>query len=373
MITEREIVEKLKNEGAKLLPMTLELENTLVSAAKKIIYRTNTIDEPDAFLKGTYRSKEFLFVAEIKCRTSSKIVLQAADQALRMTYAVAEDLGKVNPLVIAPWLSEENLDLLEKEGVSGIDLSGNGIITIPGEVIIVRTGKPNKYPDSRVVRNVYNGATSLVARAFLLSPKYKSSNDILHAIHSKNGKITQPTISKAVSQLIEDLIISKDEKGLRLLQPSKLMDKLTKEFVPPKLKARVKMKLIDSPVGQSLTLAAAKAGQEIVLTGAQSADLFTSFVKEPISSFYVSGSIQALLNSLYANYEIDSRFPNVELLETEDPTVFFDSRNAGGPIASSIVQSWLELSAGDKRQQDAAKKIEEKILSELEIKLKDSV
>ena len=57
---------------------------------------------------------------------------------------------------------------LEREGVSGLDLCGNGVVTVPGEWLVYRTGKPNLYPQSFPIKNVFRGASSLVARVFLL-------------------------------------------------------------------------------------------------------------------------------------------------------------------------------------------------------------
>lgn len=75
--------------------------------------------------------------------------------------------------------------------------------------------------------------------------------------------------------------------------------------------------------------------------------------------------------------EESSRFPDLELIETRDPTVYFDCRGvdttsrataqaSGGTLANaSPVQCWIELSAGDKRQQDASATVREGIIENL--------
>ena len=52
-----------------------------------------------------------------------------------------------------------------------------------------------------------------------------------------------------------------------------------------------------------------------------------------------------------------SRFPNLELLETEDETVYFDARQQGGFWWTSPVQVYLELMSGDKRDREAAEQV----------------
>jgi hypothetical protein len=58
----------------------------------------------------------------------------------------------------------------------------------------------------------------------------------------------------------------------------------------------------------------------------------------------------------------DDRFPNLELIETEDDRVYFDSREERGFCWASPVQAYLELMAGDKRDQETAVQVRDRIL-----------
>lgn len=51
---------------------------------------------------------------------------------------------------------------------------------------------------------------------------------------------------------------------------------------------------------------------------------------------------------------INSRFPNVTLIETEDPTVYFDMRIRNQNSIASPIQVYLELMSGDKREKETA-------------------
>lgn len=51
---------------------------------------------------------------------------------------------------------------------------------------------------------------------------------------------------------------------------------------------------------------------------------------------------------------LPERFPDLELIDTRDPTMFFDSRDGDTVSASSPLQCWLELQTGNKRQCEAA-------------------
>ena len=57
------------------------------------------------------------------------------------------------------------------------------------------------------------------------------------------------------------------------------------------------------------------------------------------------------------------RFPNLELIETEDETVYFDGRQEENFWWVSPVQVYLELMAGDKRDQETAEQVKSYILN----------
>jgi hypothetical protein len=59
------------------------------------------------------------------------------------------------------------------------------------------------------------------------------------------------------------------------------------------------------------------------------------------------------------------RFPNLELLETEDETIYFDARKEESFWWASPVQVYLELMAGDKRDQETAEQLKTLILNDV--------
>ena len=59
-----------------------------------------------------------------------------------------------------------------------------------------------------------------------------------------------------------------------------------------------------------------------------------------------------------------NRFPNLELIETEEETVYFDARQQGEFWWSSPVQVYLELMSGDKRDQEAAEQVKSLLMKD---------
>jgi len=60
-------------------------------------------------------------------------------------------------------------------------------------------------------------------------------------------------------------------------------------------------------------------------------------------------------------------FADVELLETDEPGYYFGNDVDKGIRWAGKVQTWLELSAGDARQREAAEDIRRQILSEVKV------
>jgi hypothetical protein len=73
--------------------------------------------------------------------------------------------------------------------------------------------------------------------------------------------------------------------------------------------------------------------------------------------------LEALLERLPGSQT--DRFPNLELIETEDETVFFDARQEGNFWWASPLQAYLELMAGDKRDRETADQLKSFIINSL--------
>ena len=86
--------------------------------------------------------RSFQFATELRTQHSTQF-----EEALHRIVQIARDTSYY-PMLVTPYLREAQLEELRQQQVSGIDLSGNGVITIPGKLFVYRTGKPNKFPDS---------------------------------------------------------------------------------------------------------------------------------------------------------------------------------------------------------------------------------
>lgn len=312
--------------------------------------------DPDAELVLRWQAKEFRFAVECRPLSTPKEIAAAADAAKQ-----ASRPPRSYPLVLAPYLSEPQMRRLEEQEVSGLDLSGNVLIVVPDQIFVCRTGAPNQFRRAGVIKNVYRKNSSIVARVFLLKPQYESISQLIDEIIARGGDVAQATVSKVCSSLDQDLVIERAKgesprtRSLRLIQPEKLLELVTANYVSPRIKQRLiaKASLSSDQFRRRLMEWGRETGEKAVLTGSSSAGEYAVMAREPIQSFYCS-NLDSLLKCVGPQLEETSRFPNVELIETDDDFVFFDARDT---LAASPVQSYLELMRGDKREQETAKQI----------------
>ena len=353
MLQEVDILEALRAGEVRLPPLEVELVGVEPEFGS-----VRESGRPDAFVDVRWRERVVRFVAELKVQATPKMFRAALDELRR--YA---DASGMRPLLVTAYLAPERLDELESREVSGIDLCGNGVVVVPGDVLVFRTGNPNRFPAGRSIRNVYQGASSLVARAFLLQPRYESVQKVLDEVTERGGRVSLSTVSKVLKVLEEDLVIRREGRVSELLQADELLGRLTDRFKPPRIDARKKYRWRGSP--EELRGALGDSSPRLVLTGAASADEFAVMPREKTMQFYCTaiGPIELRLGD---KLEESPRFPDLELLETRDPTAYFDARRTNGVPVASPVQCWLELLSGDKRQQDASRMVRQRIEDDLE-------
>ena len=172
------------------------------------------------------------------------------------------------------------------------------------------------------------------------------------------------TVSKSLKALDEDLIVER-RGSIRLLQPDKLLEKLGENYVPPKIKERVRLKVSEEniTIKELLLKQSQELGLPLVATGTSSVEQIAVMQRGDLLSVYCP-SLEILLKRLSGSQS--DRFPNLELVETEDETVYFDARQEDYFWWASPVQVYLELMAGDKRDRETAKQVKSYILHDLQ-------
>jgi hypothetical protein len=327
---------------------------TLVAAKREPVRKGQPkTPEADATIELRWEKKAFRFAVECKAVSTPKEIASASETAKR-----SSSPPRSFPMIFVPYLPASQLRLLQERQVSGIDLSGNALIVVPGEILVSRAGAPNNFRRAGVIKNVYRKNSSIVPRVLLLKPQYDSITAVMDEIKSRGGSITQATVSKVCNSLDQDLVIERTKgrlprtRSLRLLQPDKLLELLTENYAPPSINQRLTAKTTLTPdrFSRRLMECGREAAAKAALTGSSSAGQYAVMAREPIQSFYCS-NLERLIERLGPDLEGTSRFPNIELLETDEDWVYFDVHEN---LAASPVQTYLELMQGDKREQETA-------------------
>ena len=289
-------------------------------------------------------------------------MLNAAAKLARATNAL-----NLDGLLIIPYLSDENAKLLEDLKVNCIDLCGNGTIQIQDRIFITKRGYQNRFQEQRSIRNVYRGDSSIAARAFLIRPTFSSLNELHEFIMENNGHITLSTISKVVKELENNVVISKEGKQLRLLQADKLLGLLSMNYRPPKIISRWigKAQVPSNELWRQLASADSAGFAKVCQTGRSSTMQYTAMAEGPLCSIYTNVSPEELLKYCDLPHLETNRFSNLEIIQTDENWPFFDRRIRESSIFASPAETYLELSKGDKRQQQGAQQIEAAILKGL--------
>jgi hypothetical protein len=345
MISEAEILDELES-GIEFSPLSIRVKSS---------YPRSSELEIDAIIEVESEDQRYEFAAELRARSTPRAFEDALN---RLRQTVGENYY---PMLIVPYLRERQLEQLAEEQLSGIDLSGNGIVCIPGKLLVFRTGKPNKYPDSAPTKYAYRGTTSLVARTFLCRPSFGSLADIGEEIETRGGSIAVSTISKALKRMESDLIVVREYDEIRLRQPEKLLEQIRESYREPKV-TRTFTCSMNCPL-EKLILAAGKKNK-LVLSGRSSVDAYAVMGRDEWPILYTP-RIDRLLAKWGTNVEETARFVELELRQTDDPTVYFDARMQQDLPYASPMQTFLELSAGEKREREVAAQVRDFILRNL--------
>ena len=166
----------------------------------------------DALVEASWRGCKARFVVESKSLSTPKAFRNG------LNLLKTETLPKGYwPLLFLPFLGEQQLQELEQEQISGIDLCGNGVVVVPGKFAVFRSGERNRFSSSAPIKNIYRRNSSMVARVFLSCPTYKTVQEICSEINRRNVLVDRwkkrpmslSTVSKSLKPPEDDLIIDR--------------------------------------------------------------------------------------------------------------------------------------------------------------------
>lgn len=299
----------------------------------------------------------YRFVVESNLRSTPEVVRNAMYQAKS-----AQQPGEW-PLIQVPFLSPDRIEELERGGVSGVDMCGNGIVVVPDRLYVMRTGAPNRYPDTRPLNNPYRGRSAMVARMLLTRPRWESLSELADATEAAGCKVSMAQTSKTVQALKEDMIVSKSKTAITLSNPLSLLDRLGSEWRQLVSPRRQFLRL--PPNSEWARALESNPQLQWSLTGEASVKRYTMFAQSGPRRIAVS-NLSLALPLVGGVPEKVPNFADVELVETNEPGYYMGNEIAEDGVRwANKLQTWIELQAGDGRQRDAAGDLREQLLREV--------
>ncbi len=351
MLSKRQALELLRAGAVSLDPLEIELLQ---------LEGTSGGSRVDWLLGLTFDGRTRIFTVEYSRLSTPRSINQAIAQLQRWKTTEGGDVASL-PLLMAPYLNDETLGLLLREGISGIDFSGNGLIYVPGDWFILRTGAKNRYPTSSSIRRVYQGKSSLVGRVLLAEREFGSVGEVRDAVENRGVEIALSTVSKVLARYEEDLLVAK-KPTVRLIQAERLLENLRSDFRQPVARDRIVGKAAIEP-GSLARLFDWSRDRRIRVAADGRSRYVLMASSRPMTRLYVSQ-----LGDVAEQIDLDesSPFANLEVISTDDPSVFFDLRQKEGVDWTSPLQVYLELANGDKRERETAYQLLTTILEERE-------
>jgi hypothetical protein len=166
--TEKEMIDQLRRGNVSLPPLAIRF----------LEEQPNTLD---AYVEASRRKNTSRFAIECKSISTPR----AFRDGLNLLRSMSLPKG-YRPMLVMPFFSDLQLQELEREGISGIDPCGNGVVIVPGMFSVFRNGAKNRFSSSAPIKNIYRKNSSMVGRVFLTLSRYGTVQEICSEINRRN-------------------------------------------------------------------------------------------------------------------------------------------------------------------------------------------
>jgi len=302
----------------------------------------------------------FKALVEIKNVSTPKEISLAVNQL--STFINRLNDKEIIPLTIVPYMRREQAYKLQQNGISWIDLCGNMMIKVGGKIYIERSGKKNQFPDTAPIKKIFEGTSSLVSRALLLKKElFRSFYEVVDFINQRGVDITLSTISKVISSLEEELLITKIDSGIVVNNREKLLDKLVEGY----------RTYTERNENKTYTFAIDESQINILFfseVDCASCGFYAAKHKELATTdritIYVKSINEArkVFERSRVEFKPDTEFGQLDLIETRNPCVWFNLQGKPDYSVVDDIELYLEMMIDTPRGPKIAEILKERIL-----------
>ncbi len=305
-------------------------------------------------------------MAEVHFSNGNKITLlieakdngqpRNARDAANKLFRYREHFPHAYPVFAAPYISPETAEIIARQDVGYIDLSGNSRLTFD-HVYIRREGWPNKFAKRRDLRSLYSAKAERLLRVLLLEPKRVWRLAAL--AKAANVSIGQ---TSNVKRLLEDREwIGRNPEGIALMQPEKLLEEWAANYRFSRNTVRNFYTLDSIPqIEAKLATACSTLQTKYALTSFSAAARMAPMVRYQRAAAYVAGSIDEIARHMGLK-EVASG-ANISLIAPYDEGVLDGSREFDGIQIACAVQTYLDLVNYKGRGEEAAQALLDEVI-----------
>lgn len=257
-------------------------------------------------------------------------------------------------IFMAPYISPRAAEILSKEGIGYMDLSGNMRLCF-GQVYIEQEGRPNIFAQKRDLRTLYSPKACRVLRVLLSVPKKSWKIKEL----SVEAKVSLGQVSNVKKLLNDREWIRIEQDGFSLIEPLPLLTEWSQNYDYRKNRVGTFYSAKDIPeIEANLSRTCSQQKITYALTGFSAAARFAPAVRYQRVYAYVESGEKDIA-SLMDLKEVPSG-ANVILLSPYDAGVFYGLREIDGMQIATPIQVYLDLKGIKGRGEEAADALLEK-------------
>jgi hypothetical protein len=307
----------------------------------------SSLARPDWIGRLRVGDKERLILIEAQTNGQPRRAREAANAFLRW--------GSLYPNAVhvfaAPYVSPDAAEILGRENIGYVDLSGNCRLTF--DRVYIRTeGRPNQFTQRRDLRSLYSPKAERVLRALLSEPRRGwKIKELAKAASVSLGQASN------VKRLLEDREWLKPGKdGFRLVQPDRLLGEWSENYNYRRNKSTDYYSMDPVPqIEAKLAAACDELGCGYAIAGLSAAWRLAPYVRYQRAMAYVAGEANEVVERV--GLKPVASGPNVTLLTPYDEGVFVGGQVVEGIRVTSSVQTYLDVRGFRGRGEEAAEAI----------------
>lgn len=345
----------------------VEIEQEAIERVESLLRHIPTIsDVVSEHISGPDEGADFNVDARLDGRPFRLIVQVKPDGQPRnvknavwgLHYYAQRHVENAYPLFVAPYLSERSRGICDESRVGYLDFEGNCKIAF-GSLFIERSVPTKPSVARKATGGLFTPKATRVLRTLLRDPDRSWKVQDL----AEDTGVSIGQISNVRRALINGNWIASEAQGIRLLEPSKLLDEWKEFYTRPKGES---LSFYTPLHGDALTRALRETGAtnegSVIAATTTAARWLAPYLRSSTEAFYVDGRGLRSLQERLALTPRD-RGGNVEVTVVSDKGVFLDSIEPAPQIRTTgIVQTYLDLTKLGERGQEAAEHLRRRSL-----------